>query len=133
MTADSSILEKEIYLNVHKTTGNVDALFIGMECTGAPMSWSYGAFLTEPIDNKLDKVRRSNGSNCDAAMLMAEIFGCEHVFLYAMGSEPWLNYFMALQHAHSNATDTESQKLLDICQAKNIHAEKLFAKRELFF
>ena len=133
MTADSSILEKEIYLNVQKTVGNVDALFIGMECTGAPMSWSYGAFLTEPVDNKLDKVRRSNGSNCDAAMLMAEIFGCKHVFLYAMGSEPWLNYFMALQHAHSNATDIESQKLLDICLEKNIHAEKLFAKRQLFF
>lgn len=133
MAADSSSINSDVYRNVKEKVGAIDTLFIGLECTGAPMSWSYGALFTQPLDRQLDQVRRSKGSNCNTALELIDIFEAKQVYLYAMGSEPWLNYFMALQHSHSEASGDESGKLLEECAAKGIVAENLFATRELRF
>jgi len=131
MIADSSSINPDVYRKAQKQTGNVDVIFVGMECTGAPMSWSYGSFFSEPLDRQLDQVRRSKGSNSEMAMSLINIFKPSEVYLYAMGAEPWLNYFMALQHSHSDATDEESAKLLDECAQRGITAVSLFAKMEM--
>ena len=131
LVADSSCLSPDVYQRAHEQVGNVDVLFVGMECTGAPMSWSYGSMFTETLDRQIDQVRRSKGSNSDTALKLVDIFKPAHVYLYAMGAEPWLNYFMALQHSHSDATDEESAKLLDACKSRSIHAKSLFAKMEM--
>jgi L-ascorbate metabolism protein UlaG (beta-lactamase superfamily) len=133
MVADSSSINRDVYMRVQKEVGGIDVLFVGMECTGAPMSWSYGAFFTEPLDRQLDQVRRSKGSNSDTALDLVEIFTPSYVYLYAMGAEPWLNYFMALQHSHSDATDMESAKLLEACASKGVVGKSLFAKMEMVF
>jgi L-ascorbate metabolism protein UlaG (beta-lactamase superfamily) len=133
MVADSSAINPDVYRNVKEKVGAIDTIFVGLECTGAPMSWSYGALFTRPLDRQLDQVRRSKGSNCNTALELINIFDCKHVYLYAMGSEPWLNYFMALQHSHSEASDDESQKLLEECASRGIVGEKLFASKELLF
>lgn len=133
MAADSSSIDPEVYRNVHKLVGDIDALFIGLECVGAPISWAYGPLFPAPVDKQLDQVRRSKGSDSDSAKEMISIFSPRHVYLYAMGLEPWLNYFMALQHGHASASDLESQKLMDFCAANGITGEKLFASKELIF
>ncbi|MEO1049775.1 MAG: MBL fold metallo-hydrolase [Bacteroidota bacterium] len=133
MVADSSSINPDVYKNAHKAIGDIDMLFVGMECTGAPMSWSYGAFFTEPLERQLDQVRRSKGSDSATALELIDIFNPSHVYLYAMGSEPWLNYFMALQHGHSSNTDEECAKLLQICQDRGIESERLFAKKEIIW
>jgi L-ascorbate metabolism protein UlaG (beta-lactamase superfamily) len=133
MVADSSAINPDVYKNVKEKIGTIDTIFVGLECTGAPMSWSYGALLTQPLDRQLDQVRRSKGSNCKTALELVNIFEAKHVYLYAMGSEPWLNYFMALQHSHSEASGDESQKLLEECASRGIVGEKLFANKELLF
>ena len=131
MVADSSCINPKAYVNTSKIVGDADLLFVGMECTGAPMSWSYGAFFTNPLDRQLDQIRRSKGSNCDTALELINIFNPSAVYLYAMGSEPWLNYFMALQHGHSTATDEECNRLISICHENGIACERLFAKKEI--
>ena len=45
----------------------MDALFLGMECEGSPMSWGYGHLLTQGIDRKFDQARRDRGSNAAEA------------------------------------------------------------------
>jgi len=133
MVADSSAINPDVYSNVKEKVGAIDTIFVGLECTGAPMSWSYGALFTQPLDRQLDQVRRSKGSNCNTALELVNIFEAKQVYLYAMGSEPWLNYFMALQHSHATASADESEKLLEDCASRGIVAEKLFASKELHF
>ena len=43
--ADSCNIEPRLYDHVHAAVGDVDALFLGMECDGAPLSWLYGPLL----------------------------------------------------------------------------------------
>jgi L-ascorbate metabolism protein UlaG (beta-lactamase superfamily) len=133
VTADSSCLNPAVYKFIAEKTGSCHALFIGMECTGAPLSWAYGPLLYDKIGKELDDVRRSNGSDSSKALKLAEIFSVQHVYLYAMGLEPWLNYFMALQHGHSENTNIEADKFLLACKNKGIEAESLYAQREMFF
>src|SRR5690606_33829639 len=45
--ADSRVLEARLYEHIHKTIGDVDVIFLGMECDGAPLTWLYGPLLTE--------------------------------------------------------------------------------------
>ncbi|MEM8909192.1 MAG: MBL fold metallo-hydrolase, partial [Bacteroidota bacterium] len=40
--ADSSNVEPRLYEHVQKIIGDVDLLFLGMECDGAPLTWLYG-------------------------------------------------------------------------------------------
>jgi L-ascorbate metabolism protein UlaG (beta-lactamase superfamily) len=133
MAADSSSINPAVYQNVQKAVGNIDVLFVGLECTGAPMSWCYGSLFPRPLDRQIDQARRSKGSDAATGWLLMDIFSVRHVYLYAMGSEPWLNYFMALQHGHSSASTDESAKLLAASAERGITAEKLFASRELVF
>lgn len=131
--ADASCISPEVYEHVRREVGRVDAMFIGLESTGAPMSWAYGPLFTEKLERNIDQQRRSNGSNAASALRLAEIFGCERVFLYAMGLEPWLNYLMALQHGHQTATTQEIELLRGACILRGIETETLYAKRDIVF
>jgi hypothetical protein len=46
--ADSNNIDPRLYERLHKLIGDIDILFIGMECDGAPLSWLYGSLLTKP-------------------------------------------------------------------------------------
>jgi L-ascorbate metabolism protein UlaG (beta-lactamase superfamily) len=131
MCADSSCINADVYQNVRQLTGRIDHLFVGLECTGAPISWAYGPLFPVPVEKKIDLARRSNGSNAAMAWDLIRIFDVKHVYLYAMGAEPWLNYFMALQHSHSDASEKESRALVEKCLSHGIAAEKLFGIKEI--
>ncbi len=124
--ADSNNLEHRIYENVHKITGNIDILFIGMECVGAPLSWLYESILLTTLTREMDQSRRLNGSDFEKARLMVDLFQCKQVYVYAMGQEPWLNYVMGLNYTPTSPQIIESDKLIDYCKSKNIQAERLF-------
>lgn len=64
--ADSCNIEPRLYEHIHNAVGNVDALFLGMECDGAPLSWLYGPLLTQRIDRAVDESRRLAGSELRA-------------------------------------------------------------------
>src|SRR5262249_24609960 len=53
--ADSANIEPKLYEHVHELLGDIDVLFIGMECDGAPLTWVYGPLLTKPVDRKMDQ------------------------------------------------------------------------------
>jgi L-ascorbate metabolism protein UlaG (beta-lactamase superfamily) len=131
LAADANIFDIKIYEHVRNRIGPADHLFIGLECTGSPMSWSYGIFFTDPPDYRIDQNRRAKGSDAPAALNIAEAFGARKVFLYAMGLEPWLNYFMALQHSHSEASQDAIEELTAACGARGIAVETLYGKKEM--
>lgn len=130
---DSCNLEPELYAHLHKLLGNVDALFIGMECEGAPLSWLYSPLFSRPITRGMDQSRRLNGSDFAQAIRIIEQFAPEHVFIYAMGQEPWMKHIMSLEYTPDSRPIVESDKLVAERRARGQHAERLFCKREIIY
>lgn len=129
VAADSSNLDECMYQNIQRVVGDVDMLFIGMECVGAPMSWLYGSLFTKPIPRDINQSRRFNGADYNTAKRLVEIFKPSHVYVYALGLEPYFGYFMGLSYGDDSQQIIESDKLLDFCQQQNIVCERLAGSR----
>lgn len=129
--ADSCNIEPCLYEHLYAEVGSVDALFVGMECDGAPLTWLYGPLLTQRIERGMDESRRFAGSNYSQAMDMVKRFNCKEVYVYAMGQEPWLNHIMSLKYTAESRPITESNKLIEDCRNQGIFAERLFGEKEI--
>jgi len=129
--ADSCNISPEMYRHVHAELGDVDVVFLGMECSGAPMSWLYGPLLTERMERAQDQSRRLAGSNFERGNAIVEQFHSKEVYVYAMGQEPWLNYVMSVKYTPESHPIVQSNQLLEACRAKGIVAERLFGEKEI--
>ena len=130
---DSDAVDLALYSKLKKHIGHIDALFIGMECHGAPLTWLYGPLLPKTVLRRDDESRRGNGSNCDRAWRVIEELGCETVYVYAMGMEPWNNHLLGLEYSPESVQIMESNALVERCRAAGLHAERLKGCREFFF
>jgi L-ascorbate metabolism protein UlaG (beta-lactamase superfamily) len=129
--ADSCNIEPRLYEHVHREIGDVDALFLGMECDGAPLTWLYGPLLTQRIERTMDESRRLAGSNYDQAQSLVDLFNCKEVYVYAMGQEPWLNYVMSIKYTQQSRPIVESDRLIEACERRGLIAERLFGEKEI--
>ncbi len=111
--------------------GNVDALFVGMECHGAPLTWLYGPLLTRPISRKNDESRRLSGLDSARAWNAVQELQPARVFVYAMGQEPWLKYIMGLEYQPGSVQLAEVAAFLERCAKGGISAEQLHISKEL--
>jgi L-ascorbate metabolism protein UlaG (beta-lactamase superfamily) len=128
---DSDAVEPVLYRRLARRIGKVDALFIGMECHGAPLTWLYGPLLPGALSRRDDDSRRLSGSDCARAWGVVEELDCSRVFVYAMGQEPWLKHLMGLAYQPGSVQLTESDKFLERCRAEGIPAERLYGCREM--
>ncbi len=131
--ADSSNIEPKIYENVHKMVGDVDLLFLGMECDGAPLTWLYGPLMTEQLDRDKDQSRRLAGSNYEKGIDLVDRFNPKEVYVYAMGQEPWLNYIMSVKYTEESNPIVASNKLINECKSRGIFAERLFGEKDTLY
>jgi L-ascorbate metabolism protein UlaG (beta-lactamase superfamily) len=116
-----------------KLSGGLNAIFLGMECHGAPLTWLYGPLLTSPISRRDDESRRLSGLDSERAWRVLEEISADNVFIYAMGQEPWLRFIMGLEYSPDSIQLVEVKKLLERCRANDIRAENLFLSREITF
>ena len=130
--ADSCNIEPRLYKHLHDEVGDIDAIFLGMECDGAPLSWLYGPLLTKKIERAMDESRRLAGSNFDQAIDIVRRFNSRSVYVYAMGQEPWLGYIMSLKYTEGSRPIIESNRLIQDCSMSGICAERLFGEKEIF-
>ena len=112
--ADSCNVCPQLYEHVHEFLGDVDAVFLGMECDGAPLSWLYGPLLTQKLDRAKDQSRRLAGCNYDRAIGLVERFNCKEVYVYAMGQEPWLNHVMGIKYTEQSNPIVQSNRLIEV-------------------
>ena len=129
--ADSNDIEPRLYEHVHEQTGNVDVVFLGMECDGGPLSWLYGPLLTKPLARKQDQSRRLDGSNFEKANDLVRRLGAKQVYVYAMGQEPWLTYLTSIQYTEQSRPIVDSNKLVAECRKNGLIAERLFGQKEI--
>jgi L-ascorbate metabolism protein UlaG (beta-lactamase superfamily) len=129
--ADSNNVIPDLYTPVHRILGDVDVLFLGMECEGSPLSWLYGPLLLRPLPRKSDQARRLNGSDSSAAIDLVKLFNARQAYVYAMGQEPWLTFLTSIAYTEKSRPIVESNKFLEYCRAEAIESERLFGKKDL--
>ncbi|WP_334186711.1 MBL fold metallo-hydrolase [Noviherbaspirillum sp.] len=129
--ADSNNLDPVMYERLARLLPNPDLIFIGMECTGGPMSWLYGDLLTRRLRREHDQSRRLNGSNFEKASRIVDQFKPSGVFVYAMGAEPWFTHITSILYNDQSPPIVESNKLIAYCRSRDLASERLFGKREI--
>lgn len=129
--ADSNNIEPRLYEHLHRLVGDIDIVFLGMECDGGPLSWLYGPLLTKPLARKQDQSRRLNGSNHERGMGIIDCLRPSHVYVYAMGQEPWLTYLTSIIYTEASRPIVESNALVSECRNRGIESERLFGRKEI--
>jgi hypothetical protein len=109
--------------------GDINVIFLGMECEGAPLSWLYGPLMPETLARDKDESRRLAGCNFEQAKAMVDVFKPSEVFVYAMGMEPWLKYISSIKYTDESIPIVESNKLLEYCLANDIDPERLYGEK----
>ncbi|MDO8692607.1 MAG: MBL fold metallo-hydrolase [Sheuella sp.] len=129
--ADSNNLEPRMYDMLRAMFGRIDTLFIGMECLGAPFSWTYGPLLPVAVDRKKDQSRRLNGSDFQRGLEVVKSLGCQSVYVYAMGAEPWLQFITSIDPDPNTAPVVNAKQLVEQCQAMGLISERLYGHAEV--
>ena len=129
--ADSNAIEPRLYEHLRDLLGTTDALFLGMECEGAPMSWIYGPLMATPLARKMDQTRRLDGSDGARAAAIVDLLQAKRVFIYAMGIEPWLNHVVAVGEHQVGPRMDESDAVVAHCRSLGIPAERPVGMMEL--
>ncbi|PTX58413.1 L-ascorbate metabolism protein UlaG (beta-lactamase superfamily) [Kordia periserrulae] len=127
--ADSCNVSPSLYRRIKDVIGNIDVIFLGMECHGAPLSWLYGPLLPEPMTRENDQSRRLAGCDFEQARELIDTFQPKDVFVYAMGLEPWLQYISSIKYTEESKPIIESNKLLEYCSQNGISSERLFGEK----
>jgi L-ascorbate metabolism protein UlaG (beta-lactamase superfamily) len=131
--ADSRVLEGRLYEHVNAFIGNVDVIFLGMECDGAPLSWLYGPLMLNDLSKENDQSRRLSGSDCTKGMKLVNAFNPSEVYVYAMGQEPWCEFISSIKYTDESNPIVQSNLLITACAAKGIIAERLFGEKEILY
>lgn len=131
--ADSRILEAKLYEHIHRQIGDIDVIFLGMECDGAPLSWLYGPLLTEELARDKDQSRRLSGSDYKKGMYLIDIFHPREAYVYAMGQEPWLEFISTVRYTPESNPIVQSNLLVQECIKRGIISERLFGEKELLY
>lgn len=129
--ADSDCLDRRMYEHLRRALGTIDTVFIGMECVGAPLSWSCGPFLAVKPDYNQEQSRRYKGSDSLRAQMILDAVGARRLYIYAMGMEPWLEHLLGLAYSDDAVQLRESADLLDATREAGFEGvERLFGRRE---
>jgi L-ascorbate metabolism protein UlaG (beta-lactamase superfamily) len=130
--SDSNNVAPELYDHLRRAIGDIDVLFIGMECHGAPMSWLYGPLLTKPLARRMDQTRRLDGSDSAKGIRLINSMHPKEVYVYAMGQEPWTNHVMAIVYDETSPQIVESDKLIEECRSRGMASERLFLRKDIY-
>lgn len=129
---DSDGRDVALYQRISRHLGidTVDAVFLGMECHGAPLTWLYGPLLGQSVSRRDDESRRLSGSDFERARRIVSQFNCRRVYVYAMGQEPWLRHIMGLEYSPGSVQLVESDKLVEFCNSRGIASKRLYGSED---
>ena len=129
--ADSNNIEPRLYERVHDVIGDIDVLFLGMECQGSPLSWIFAPLFTRPIRADMDQSRRFDGSNCEKGMGIVGRLRPRRAYVYAMGEEPWVSFINSIRYTEHSRPIIESNAFVKRCREQGLAAERLFGQTEI--
>jgi L-ascorbate metabolism protein UlaG (beta-lactamase superfamily) len=131
--ADSDCLDRHMYQHLRRILGPVQTVFLGMECVGAPLSWSCGSLLPVKPEFAKDQSRRCHGCDSSRALELLQAVGANRIYLYAMGLEPWMEHLLGLAYTPDAVQIKEAKRLVSIALQRGFDdAAILFGKGEIF-
>lgn len=130
---DSDAINPALYRLVCDTCGQPDALFVGMECNGAPLSWLYGPLMTRALSRRDDDSRRLSASNAARAWRLVCDLGCRHAFIYAMGQEPWMRFIMGSTYEADSIQALQIEEFFEYCKEGGVEFEYMFIGGETLY
>ncbi|WP_333982656.1 MBL fold metallo-hydrolase [Burkholderia gladioli] len=130
---DSDAINPALYQLVRETAGTPDAIFVGMECNGAPLSWLYGPLMTKPLSRRDDDSRRLSASNAARAWRLVSDLGARRAFIYAMGQEPWLRYVMGAEYVPDSIQARQIRNFFERCEQAGVSFEHLHIGKEMLY
>lgn len=133
ISADSRPTGDEVLGTLKEHVGEVDAVFLGMESEGAPLTWLYGPLLSSHISRRMSESRRLAALDADEAYALASALGAKSAFVYAMGREPWLQHIMATNYTDESPQLAEMAKFIARCRESGIAADDLIWRRSMTF
>lgn len=123
--ADACNVDPPLYERIRRHLGPIDALFVGMESKGAPLSWVYAPVMASPLAHGYDQLRRGRGCDRDEAWALVQALGCARVFVYAMGKEPWVQHLLDLHYTEDAKQLTDARALVERCHGAGVPATLL--------
>ena len=132
LAADSNCLDKRVYEHLRQILGPIETIFLGMECVGAPLSWTSGPFLPVAPEFAHEQSRRYNGCNAMRALDILEAVGAQRIYIYAMGLEPWLEHLLGLAYTDDAEQIKEAGLLISQARRRGFaEAQLLYGKHEI--
>ena len=130
--ADSDCLDRRMYEHLRRILGPVQTVFLGMECVGAPLSWSCGPLLPAIPEFAKDQSRRCHGCDSRRALELLEAVGATRIYIYAMGLEPWMEHLLGLAYTEDAQQIKEAKRLVSSALEKGFEdAAIVFGKSEI--
>ncbi len=114
--ADSDCLDQEMYRNLRRVLGPIHTVFLGMECVGAPLTWTSGSILPRQPKHSINQSRRYKGCDSNRGLCLLEAVGAERLYVYAMGLEPWLEFLLGLAYTPDATQIKEAQRFLSVAR-----------------
>lgn len=127
---DTVVIQPELYHRMGEIVTDIDALFIGLECVGAPLSWLYGPLLGQRPDRAHDRKRRLSGSDAEMAEKLAVLTGARHIYTYAMGFEPWLRHMTGSAYEEDSEQVQQVKILEKSSSQRGVPADMLYMRKE---
>ena len=127
--ADSDCLDVRMYQHIHRVLGPIQTVFLGMECVGAPLTWSCGAFLPRQPEHSINQSRRYKGCDSTRGLSILEAVGAQRIYIYAMGLEPWLEHLLGLAYTAEATQIKEARKLLSAARERGFSEAKLLTNK----
>jgi L-ascorbate metabolism protein UlaG (beta-lactamase superfamily) len=130
--ADSDCLDSSMYSHIRNILGPIQTVFIGMECVGAPLSWSCGPFLPSKPEYEHENSRRYKGCDSERALDILEMVDADRLYIYAMGLEPWLEHLLGLAYSEDALQIKEARRLLKRTrEAGFLESMLLFGRKDI--
>jgi L-ascorbate metabolism protein UlaG (beta-lactamase superfamily) len=131
--ADSDCLDQEMYRHIRQVLGPIQTVFLGMECVGAPLTWTGGSLLPRQPKHSISQSRRYKGCDSNRGLSLLEAVGAERLYVYAMGLEPWLEFLLGLAYTPDATQIKEAQRFLRLAREAGFREALLLSgKQELY-
>ena len=74
-----------------------------------------------------------NGSDFERGMKVVKSLGCDFVYVYAMGAEPWLQFITSIDTDPNTPPAVNARQLIAECKSLGLTAELLYGSAEVSF
>jgi L-ascorbate metabolism protein UlaG (beta-lactamase superfamily) len=125
--ADSDCLDARLYQHLADALGPVQTVFLGLECVGAPMTWSCGALFAIKPTLQQDQQRRQHGCDAERGLRMLQALKAQRLYVYAMGLEPWYEWLLGLAYTDDAPQIREMRQILVQARQAGLREARLLA------